>query len=407
MFGKIFKKRSLSQEKVDEIFTDCNADIINNGSENYIYNDSINELCNQIAKIPLNLYKIDNKCKNILDCRLNEILSIRANPYQTSFSLLYNLMYQVIKNGIGAIYIKRDNKGQIIALYNVDNIQINYDINVFTDVKNVNYTGTVYNYSKKFLEDELCIIRDKEDLMQNRAGSNITSLLDANNKQIKLLNKIFSGENLSDNLVLQQETDSEVFKDNMKVAKLINSWMNLMKNNGIEDSKTKVVPPGWKLTSISPKLTDNQFLEIKQDTGDEIRKHLGLYINGSDEEELNFLQNRIEPLVTKIQQELNYKLLTKEQRKTLKIEFNITNFIKISQEKHIDILKTLISSGIITTNEARMEINYNPKESGDSILVNSGVYRLDMLDNIIKSKINQKKDKLNEIDDEPYETYDK
>ena len=402
MFGKVFHKRSLSKEQLNTIFKDIDETIYNNsGNANYIYDNCINELCNQVAKIPINLYKIDKNSKEIYDNNLNTLLSLRPNPYQTSFSLIHSVMYNVFKNGIGAIYIKRDRKGQIIALYSVNNLSINYNINVFNDEKKLNYTGEIFNYSSTFLEDELCIIRDREDILQNRAKNNISDLLEANNKQIKLLDKIFSGENLADNLVLQQKTDSEVFKDSDNVAKIINIYLNLLKNNGLSNEKIKTIPLGWELKTLNTKLTDNQFLEIKQDTGNEIRKALGLFINSSDEEELNFLQNTITPLIYKIQLELNYKLLTENQRRNgLKIEFNLADFIMISQEKHVQILKELVTSGIYTINEARESVNKNHIDDGDSVLINSGVYKLDMLDNILKPKIEKKIKSAENSDDE-------
>ncbi|WP_349398899.1 phage portal protein, partial [Clostridium perfringens] len=77
-------------------------------------------------------------------------------------------------------------------------------------------------------------------------------------------------------------------------------------------------------------MVDSQFAELKVDGKKEIANIIGvpykLIDNGvlTEEENISFLTNTISPIITQLEQELNYKLLTNLQIKQgYKIRFNV------------------------------------------------------------------------------------
>jgi len=83
---------------------------------------------------------------------------------------------------------------------------------------------------------------------------------------------------------------------------------------------------------------------------------------------LEFVTHTLYPYITLIENELNRKLI-KPSEKTLYIDLDAGFILKSDKTSQANYLKTLVSGGIITTNEAREQLGLNPIDGGDKIFV--------------------------------------
>ena len=75
--------------------------------------------------------------------------------------------------------------------------------------------------------------------------------------------------------------------------------------------------------------------------------------------------------ITQYEQEINYKVLTDEQRRNgLFFKYNEKVLLRTDTKAQIDTITTAVQNGVYTPNEARAYIDLPNKDGGDQLIVN-------------------------------------
>ena len=193
------------------------------------------------------------------------------------------------------------------------------------------------------------------------------------------LNKLYEG-GLTASSVLQYTGE---LNDEMrtKLEKHYNDVLTGKKNAG----KVVALPVGLTLSPLNMKLTDSQFYELKKYTALQIAAAFGVKPNqindydkssyaNSESQQLAFLVDTMLFRINQYEQEINYKVLTPEQRrKGLFFKFNERALLRTNFNDQMNGIVSAVQTGIYTPNEGRALIDLPGKEGGDVLIVN-GTY---------------------------------
>jgi len=87
-----------------------------------------------------------------------------------------------------------------------------------------------------------------------------------------------------------------------------------------------------------------------------------------EHQDLAFYKATILPYLMLIESRLNKALLNVT---TQCFKFDTSNLLRTDMATRVDTYNTLITAGVMSPNEARMELGYNPREGGDEFVSQS------------------------------------
>ena len=146
--------------------------------------------------------------------------------------------------------------------------------------------------------------------------------------------------------------------------------------------KVMPIPYGMKLTPLDIKLTDSQFFELKKYNALQIASAFGIQPNflnnydkssysNSESQQLSFLINTMQFILKQYEEEITYKLLSREQiNQGYYFKFNEGALLRADSQTQKDTLCGYVNNGIYTPNEARLLLNMPTKEGGDILMCN-------------------------------------
>lgn len=117
------------------------------------------------------------------------------------------------------------------------------------------------------------------------------------------------------------------------------------------------------------------------------REEGGTY-NTVEQQNINFVQDVVMPMIAQKVNECNIKLFTRPEREKYKVYFDLTDLLKSDLKTLTDHLKEGWTRGWYTANEVREKLNENPIEGphGDRHYVQAGFIPADKVDEFINSK---------------------
>lgn len=192
----------------------------------------------------------------------------------------------------------------------------------------------------------------------------------------KYLNNLYQG-GLTASSALQYTGDLDK-KSRLAYQKEYNDLLTGAKNAG----KVVAIPVGMTLQPLNIKLTDAQFYELKKYTALQIAGAFGIKPNqindyekssyaNSETQQLAFLVDTMLYRITQYEQEINYKVITKQARKEgYFYKFNEKALLRTDAKTQIEVIRAAVNNGIYTPNEARSLVDYPAKEGGDVLIVN-------------------------------------
>ena len=384
MFEKLFEKRSY----IGENSFDWTAWI--KGEDNELtgvdstYAKCINLFSENIAKLPI-VTKVKTK-KGDIDAEnfyLYELLRLRPNQSMNAFECIKALVVMMKHHGSAGLYIDRDKKGLVRGLYPVRiNQFIVDDAGLINSTKKnkVLVDFTCGDVSGSCLEKDIIILRDNSTNGINfkRTKSYIRDSIDTNIKAQKYQAQLFSN-GLTNKIVVQLTSD---IKEDKELKKIQSKFSKIYSNNG----RVFTVPAGYNVSSMNLSLADSQFAELKilgkQDITSAIGVPYSLIEKGSltEEETIAFLSNAIIPIITALEQEMDWKLLTSNDRKKgYKIRFNINAMLRTSPLTQSIIIDRYLRDGAYTLNDAKRILGVPLVEGGDIVTLPSGQITLENL----------------------------
>ncbi len=336
-------------------------------------------LTDSVASIPLSIYRKDKKGFWKADEKntLYNVLTRNANERQTIYELLEGLVFQLIMYGNSYILIKRN------AASDVKELVLLYPHTVYHDVisNTYNITDTYNGVSGLFNSNQIIHLRHKS--LENIVGKSVVdycakTLGLASACDSESLSTLSNGNKMKG--IISSESSVIGFGD-AQDNQLIDIQTNIQ--NEIDSGKDiMTLPSGVKFQSMSLSAKDSLLLDNKQYSLSDLARFMGVSLSklgislgsnyqAAQQDQLNFYIDTLNPILKKIENAFNSKLIADSVSNRYKIEFDRTSLAYFN-----DIMKnykTQIEMGILSVNDVRRTFNKDEVEGGDEILVSTNL----------------------------------
>ena len=349
------------------------------------YYACIKVLSEAIGKLPLKLQIATDTqgIKVAREHRYYRMLNERPNKYMSA--TVFWAAMEMYRNHYGNAYAYIDTqnpkKPQLLPL-DPGCMRVVYDnAGLFGD-PNVYYYYSTSKGAHVFMSEELLHFKShhtEAGLVGIPVKDQLSATIQGNNKAQALVNKLYDN-GMTGKTVLQYTSGiKDASVDAM--AKGIQEYIDgKKKGKGVET--VVPLPLGLTLTPLNLKLTDSQFLELKQLSALQIASAFGVrpyqigdYTKSSyasaEAQQLSFLIDTLLFIIKGYEEEIGYKLLTDEEEAAgMHAKFNTAVLLRADQRTQIETLSTAVNSFLYTPNEARAKLDLPAKPGGDALLGN-------------------------------------
>ena len=377
-------------------------------SENAIVYRCINEISNNASRVKINLFRGDQELDNhpLLDLLYNHsptmsqvewfqamysYLLISGNNYilsvggdNTPPTELYNLRpdRMKIRSGTRAMPVAYDYmlKGQIVESYIVDQATGG------SKVKHIKLFNPLDDYYGMSPMQASSVDIDQHNL--------------ANKHNVNLLQ---NGARPSGAVIFnpKDETGGNVQLSDVQRNQLMNDVNQRFSGTG--NAGKPMLLEGdfeWKEMGLSPK--DMDFIQLKNMSAKDIALVYGVpsqligipdsqtYSNFA-EAKLALYNETIIPLLDRIQGDLNEWLVPMFNEQGLELRYDIDSIPAMAEQRKrvFESVSAGVKEGILTRNEAREQLGYEPIEGADSLLVSANLMPLNLADDMTEDNISE------------------
>ena len=377
-------------------------------SENAIVYRCINEISNNASRVKINLFRGDQEVDNhhLLDLLYNpsptmsqvewfqavySYLLISGNNYMLSVggdntppTELYNLRpdRMKIRSGTRAMPVAYDYmlKGQIVESYDVDQATGG------SKVKHIKLFNPLDDYYGMSPMQASSVDIDQHNL--------------ANKHNVNLLQ---NGARPSGAVIFnpKDETGGNVQLSDVQRNQLMNDVNQRFSGTG--NAGKPMLLEGdfeWKEMGLSPK--DMDFIQLKNMSAKDIALVYGVpsqligipdsqtYSNFA-EAKLALYNETIIPLLDRIQGDLNEWLVPMFNEQGLELRYDIDSIPAMAEQRKrvFESVSAGVKEGILTRNEAREQLGYEPIEGADSLLVSANLMPLNLADDMTEDNISE------------------
>ena len=377
-------------------------------SENAIVYRCINEISNNASRVKINLFRGDQELDNhpLLDLLYNpsptmsqvewfqalySYLLISGNNYMLSVggdntppTELYNLRpdRMKIRSGTRAMPVAYDYmlKGQIVESYIVDQATGG------SKVKHIKLFNPLDDYYGMSPMQASSVDIDQHNL--------------ANKHNVNLLQ---NGARPSGAVIFnpKDETGGNVQLSDVQRNQLMNDVNQRFSGTG--NAGKPMLLEGdfeWKEMGLSPK--DMDFIQLKNMSAKDIALVYGVpsqligipdsqtYSNFA-EAKLALYNETIIPLLDRIQGDLNEWLVPMFNEQGLELRYDIDSIPAMAEQRKrvFESVSAGVKEGILTRNEAREQLGYEPIEGADSLLVSANLMPLNLADDMTEDNISE------------------
>lgn len=342
-------------------------------------------LCESIGKLPIKLLQHTEK-DGVVSARDHPLyykVHDRPNPYMTSTTFWSTVEFNRNHYGNAYVWIEGAGKDTRLWILPSDSIQVWYDnARLLSDVPDIYYLYSGPNKLYYFGSEEILHFKGSNTLdgiVGISVRDQLKATIKAGNKSQTLLNNMYDS-GFTAKAVLQYT--GSLNDENVKTfVKGIESYAKgKLKAEGVENIIP--IPLGAQLTPLNVKLADNQFVEARQYTALQIASAFGIkpyqigdYTKSSyasaEAQQLSFLVDTLLYILKQYEEELTYKLLSREDiAQGRYFKFNIDVILRADFHTKIQTLSTAVNSFLMTPNEARGKLDLEKVEGGDRLLGN-------------------------------------
>lgn len=349
-------------------------------------------LCESIGKLP---YKIVQKeygkgSRVATDHDLYPLLRYRPNKFMTATDFWTHVEFN--RNHYGNCYVWISGYGKQMQLYILPNeyMQVWVDNKLLlSNIKDIYYICNADGKRYVFKSEEILHFKTsitKNGIVGLSVREQLESTILGNAKAQTMLNKLYDN-GFTSKAVLQYTGD---LNDDLALefTKQIENYAS-----GRVDSVKNIIPIpiGSQLTALNTKLADNQFIELKQYSALQIASAFGIkpsqindftkssYASG-ELQQLSFLVDTLLYTMKGYEEETTYKLLSSDDiSKGYKAKFNEKVLLRVDSKTQMEYLKNAVNNFIMTTNEARDELDFPFVEGGDVLLGNGNTIPITMV----------------------------
>lgn len=349
------------------------------------YFSCIKVLSESIGKLPLKLqqYTPDRGIRIARDHRWYRALNERPNPFMTASTFWAAMESFVDHYGNGYALIDESEFDEPkLWLLDPRKVKVLYD-----DACLLHKTPAVYyrvshkNGQTTYNSEEIIHFKSHltlDGLVGISVREQLLDTIQGNIKAQKLANSLYDNGMMAKAVLQYTGSLSEANQDAM--SEMITEYT---RDGGSKAGRRVIpLPVGTTLTPLNLKLTDSQFLEVKQYSALQIASAFGVkpyqigdYTKSSyasaEAQQLSFLVDTLLFKLKQYEEEINFKvLLSADVQNGYHSKFNVAVLLRADQQTQINTLSAAVSNFLMTPNEARERLDLPSKEGGDQLLGN-------------------------------------
>ncbi|MCR8874883.1 phage portal protein [Phocaeicola barnesiae] len=328
-------------------------------------------ISDSIAMLPVSISVLQNGYKTVdTTNKLNYILNCCPNALMTRYTFVKNLITDVLLQGNGFAYIKRDEKGNCIGLDYIKATDVTIHYNELS--KELFYTATGY--------------RNKIE------PCNIIHLLRYSNNAVEGISVI---KNAISTLQLSTDIDNQAanfFKSGCSLNGILkvnstlteqqrqqikSSWNTTYNGNG---GGLAVIQGNMDYQQISVNAADAQLLESRNYQISDIARFFGISpillgdlskssYSTLEQTQLQFLSQTLQPYITMLELEFTRKIFRPSQSGKFFVDWDEKALLRTDKTTVANYYVTLLQNGLLTANEIRKELGYPEIEGGDTTVM--------------------------------------
>lgn len=342
-------------------------------------------LSESVGKLPLKLLKHDEN-GGVVTARGHPLyfaLHDRPNPYMTS-TTFWSTMEQN-RNHYGDAYAWIKGAGTKTSLWILpsNEVEIWYDDQkILSDVPDIFYIYSHGGKLYKFSSEQIIHLKTSssfDGIKGIPVREQLKTTVTGNIKAQKMLNQMYKS-GFTAKAVVQYTAD--LSEENRKKFK---EKIEDFAGSNLDDKEVKSIIPipfGTNLTPLNIKLADNQFIEVKKYSALQIASAFGIKPNqigdyekssyaNSEAQQLSFYVDTMLYILKQYEEELNYKLLSREEIDNgYYFKFNVAVILRADLKTQIETLSQAVANFIYTPNEARALLDKPSLPGGDKLLGN-------------------------------------
>lgn len=342
-------------------------------------------LSESVGKLPLKLLQ-HNEDGGVITARghpLYFVLHDRPNPYMTSTTFWSTMEQNRNHHGDAYAWIKGAGKKTTLWILPSDEVEIWYDDGkILSDIPDIYYMYSHGGKLYKFASEEIIHLKTSnsfDGIKGIPVRVQLKTTITGNIKSQKMLNQMYKS-GFTAKAVVQYTAD--LSGDNLKkFKKMIEDFAG----SDLDDKEVKniiPIPVGTTLTPLNVNLADSQFIDIKKYSALQIASAFGIKPNqigdyskssyaNSEAQQLSFYVDTMLYILKQYEEELNYKLLSREEIDAgYYFKFNVAVILRADLKTQIETLSQAVSNFIYTPNEARALLDKPAKPGGDKLLGN-------------------------------------
>lgn len=325
-------------------------------------------IANTIAMLPIKVLISGQEEKNEIESHpLNLIFGEYDNDNLLSrFNLIKLIVQSVILKGNAFCYIQHGKEDTVLGLRYLESGDVTINYNKQKDT--LYYTCP--SITNKHIEPKNML----HFVLNSYDGINGVSLLTYAARTLGITNasenaaKSFFENGMNVNGLLKVNTPiNQKQKDEIR-----QSWQQAYSGNG---GGLAIINANMDYQQLTLSPEDSQLLSSRQFNVADIARFFNINPlllgceSGASYSSLEMLQNAflvhtLQPYIAMIESELNRKLL-KPSENNLSIILETNDLMRIDKQSQANYYKTMVDAGILSRNEVRKEIGYNPFEGGD------------------------------------------
>ena len=336
--------------------------------------------CNAFAKLPIKLKQYQGRGSiTIRDSTLNELLQTRPNRFMSAHDMKFATEFQRIEFGDAFWWMDVDRRGQLRGLYLLDSRRVQIYIDDVGIMKEKNAVYYLYSDAKHgemlFTEEEICHFKSfsRDGLIGTPLKKYLFDCIDSELYAGKMLKEKYK-TGLQDPIIVQYIGELNPEKEK-KIQKKFASL------GGAKQAGMVVpIPPDFKVDQLETKLVNSQFFELQGLNARNIANAFGVksfqlndmerstYSN-IETQNLAFYTDTLLNVLTVYEQEIDWKILTTDQReKGWYVKVNVDAILRADSKTRAEQHQIEIASGTLTPAEAR-EQEDRPYIPGTDVLI--------------------------------------
>ena len=323
-------------------------------------------ITNGVASLPVKLYKVDKDgYRYELHNDLSYILSKKPSGKINAFTFYKLIVKDILMSGNAYALIMRDGQGNVTGLQYVQ-------AGLVSPVDKIDHIEYQVTGLKNFVR--------QEDILHfmNYTDNGVfgVSVLTYARRTLGIAD---AGDKSAENFFKSGGCSSGFLKfDGPSTGKqreeIVSAWNQATggPNNG--PNGIAVLPCNVDYTQLSIDPADAQLIESREFSVIEICRFFGVSpwhcfdltkasYNNSEMSELEFLNDTLRPLLTKIEMELETKLFKKGENYDIK--FDVNELLRTDKKSQAEYLTKMFNLGVLSPNDIRKELDMEPVEGGD------------------------------------------